>query len=108
MNQALLCPDGMSDEDQSGLYNNMMDIAALPGMSKNSDGAASTDMALLAQLLGSEQGVARHRMNIGRRNESKDTLNKIKSRKDLERIIKELNAVRAVAFRGQDWRDFLV
>jgi hypothetical protein len=61
-------------------------------------------MALLAQLLGSEQGVARHRTNIGWRNESKDTLSKIKSRKDLERIIKELNAVRAVAFRGQENR----
>jgi hypothetical protein len=54
MNQAL-CPDGMSDDDQGGLYNNMMDIAALPGMSKKSDGAASTDMALLTQMLGSSR-----------------------------------------------------
>jgi hypothetical protein len=94
MNQAL-CPDGMSYDDQGGLYNNMMDIAASPGMFKKSDGAASTDMALLAQLLGSEQGVARQRMNIGWRNESTDTLSKIKNRQDLERVIKELNDVRA-------------
>jgi hypothetical protein len=43
-------------------------------------------------------------MNIGWRNESKDTLSKIKNRPDLERVIKELNEVRAVAFRGQENR----
>jgi hypothetical protein len=94
----------MTDEDRSGLYNNMIDIAALPGRSKQSEGAASTDMALLAQLLSSEQGVAKHRTNIAWRNASKDTLSKINSRKDLEQIITELNAVRAVAFRGQQNR----
>jgi hypothetical protein len=75
MNRAL-CPDGMTSEDRTGLYNNIIDIAALPGRSKKSEGAA--------QLLSSEQGVAKHRTNIGWWNASKDTLSKIKSRKDLE------------------------
>jgi hypothetical protein len=96
-----LCPDGMTKEDRSSLYNNMLDIAALPGMSKQSEGMASTDIAALAQMLGSEQGVASHRTNIGWRNASKDTLRKIKNRVDLERVVKELNSVRNVAVRGQ-------
>jgi hypothetical protein len=87
-----------------GLSSLLNEGGTLPGMSKKIAGAASTDMALLAQLLGSEQaGVARHRTNIGWRNKSKDMLSNVKSRKD-ERIIKEFNAVRAVAFRGQENR----
>jgi hypothetical protein len=87
MNRALW-PDGMTNEDRSGLYNNMIDIAALPGRSKKSEGAASTDIALLAQLLSSEQGVAKHRTNIAWRNASKDTLSKIKSRKTSNRSLR--------------------
>jgi hypothetical protein len=96
-----LCPDGMTNESRSGLYNNMIDITALPGRSKHSDSAVSTDIAMLAQLLGSEQGVTKHRENMGWRQENKDTLGKIRNRADLEEKIQELNAVREVVFRGQ-------
>jgi uracil DNA glycosylase len=84
-----LCPDGMTDETtRLGLYNNMIDIAALPGRSKRSEGAASTGMHLLAQILNSEQGAARHRTNVGWRHENKDTLSKIKSRTELEVVLR--------------------
>jgi hypothetical protein len=45
-----LCPDGMTNEDRSRLYNNMINITASPGKSKHSDSAASTYIAMLAQL----------------------------------------------------------
>jgi hypothetical protein len=96
-----LFPDGMTNESRSGSYNNMIDITGLPGRSKHSDSAASTDIAILAQLLGSKQGVTKHRENMGRRQDSKDALGKIRNRVDLEEIIQELNAVREVVFRGQ-------
>jgi hypothetical protein len=51
--------------------------------------------------LGSEQGVTKYRENMGWRQESKDTLGKIRNRADLEEKIQKLNAVREVVFRGQ-------
>jgi hypothetical protein len=78
-----LCLDGMTDESRSGLYNNTTEITALPGRSKQSDSAASTDIAMLAQLLSSEEGVTKHWESTGWRQESKDTLGKIRNRADL-------------------------
>jgi hypothetical protein len=49
-----LCPDGTTNESRNGLYNNR--ITELPGRKKDSDSAASTGIAMLAQLWGSEQG----------------------------------------------------
>jgi hypothetical protein len=56
---------------------------------------------MLAQLLGSEQRLTKHRQSMGLRQESKDTLGKIRNRADLEEKIHELNAVHEVVFRGQ-------
>jgi hypothetical protein len=39
----------------------MIDIMVLPGRSKHSESAASTDIAMLAKLWGTEQGVTKHR-----------------------------------------------
>jgi hypothetical protein len=50
-----LCSDRMTNESRSGLYNNTIYITAILGRSKHSESAASTDIAMLAQLLGSEQ-----------------------------------------------------
>jgi hypothetical protein len=65
----------------------MIDITALPGRSQHSDSAASTDIVTLAQLLSldSERGVTKHREKMGWKQESKDTLCKIRNRADLKK-----------------------
>jgi hypothetical protein len=60
--------------------------ASLGRPNEHSDSSASTDVAMLAQLLGSEQGVTKHREKIGWRQESKNTLGRIKKRVDYESV----------------------
>jgi hypothetical protein len=76
----------------------MIDLTAIPGRSKHSERAASTDIAMLVQLLGSEQGVTKYRENMGWRKESKDSLGKIRNRADLG---EKIHAIREVVFRGR-------
>ena len=106
-----LCPPGLVEEDRDKLFEQCIDVAALPGTYKTRqsgvDPVMSVDMEVFAQVAMRSQGGRGYRGNTANltwQSSSKTAMLKIKTRQDIETLIRKISGVEDKVFRGQNQR----
>jgi len=107
-----LCPPGLAYEDRECLFEQMIDVGALPGTYRrgdsDGDSGVSADMQMFATVaMRSWGGKGRgngNASNLTWASASKNALDKIKGLEDIERVISKVASIRERLFTGQEQR----
>jgi len=107
-----LCPPGLAYDDRECLFEQMIDVGALPGTYRrgdsNEDSGVSADMQMFATVaMRSWGGKGRgngNASNLTWSSPSKNALDKIKGLEDLERMIGKVATIQERLFTGQGQR----
>lgn len=105
-----LCPPGLADEDRDSLFEQCVDVGALPGTYRRGeveDRPVSSDMEMFAQVAmrsarGGSRGV--NNANLTWQSASKNALGKLKCLTDVETFIQRVSSVKVKVFEGQSSR----
>jgi len=108
-----LCPPGLAYDDRECLFEQMIDVGALPGTYRRGDSegdsGVSADMQMFATVamrsLGGRGGRGSgNAANLTWASVSKNALDKIKGLEDVEKMISKIAGIRERLFVGQDQR----
>jgi len=107
-----LCPPGLAFEDRECLFEQMIDVGALPGTYRRGDSegdaGVSADMQMFATVaMRSWGGKGRgngNASNLTWASASKNALDKVKGLEDIEKMLDKIATIRERIFVGQDQR----
>jgi len=108
-----LCPPDLSHQDRDLLFEQVIDVAALPGTYRKGDSEGDTgvsaDMEMFAQVAmrswgGGRGGGSSNASNLTWASPSKNALDKVKTLDDVESYIRRISSVRERLFTGQSQR----
>jgi len=107
-----LCPPGLAYEDRECLFEQMIDVGALPGTYRRGDSegdaGVSADMQMFATVaMRSWGGKGRgngNASNLTWASSTKNALDKVKGLDDIEKMLSKMASIRERLFAGQDQR----
>jgi len=107
-----LCPPGLAFEDRECLFEQVIDVGALPGTYRRGDAevesGVSADMQMFATVAmrswGGKGKGSGNASNLTWASATKNALDKIKGLEDIERMISKIAGIRERLFAGQEQR----